>query len=156
MAFVQLLGDSLLFKDIDASLLKPVTAYCRLADTAGQVVVFREGSPAEELFLVVEGAVTLEIEVQPVEGRPSLTTAVEAVGRGECFGWSAVVSPYRYTASAVTLCDCSLMAIKGDQLRRLMKANPELGYLVMTRLTRLVAGRLRSTRQRLVSAMGDS
>ena len=54
MAFVQLLGDSLLFKDIDAALLKPVTAYCRLVHSAAQAVVFREGSPAEELFSVIE------------------------------------------------------------------------------------------------------
>ena len=137
MAFVQLLENSLLFEDIDAALLKPVTAYCRTLDTAGQVVLFREGAPAEELFLVIEGTVALEIEVRPFDRQP-FTTAVEAVGRGECLGWSAVVAPHRYTATATTLCDCSLMAVRGDQLLRLMTASPELGYLVMTRLTALV------------------
>jgi len=154
MAFVQLLENSLLFEDIDAALLKPVTAYCRTLDTAGQVVLFREGAPAEELFLVIEGTVALEIEVRPFDRQP-FTTAVEAVGRGECLGWSAVVAPHRYTATATTLCDCSLMAVRGDQLLRLMTASPELGYLVMTRLTALVASRLWSTRQRLAGVVGS-
>lgn len=154
MVFVELLRETELFRDIRPTLLKPVTAYCRTADYAGRTTVFREGSDAEELFVVVQGAVALEIEVETGAAHPAATAAVELVAPKETFGWSAVVAPYRYTATSVTLSDSTLLAIRGDQLRRLMTANHELGYLVMARLTRLVASRLWSTRKRLHDVAG--
>lgn len=117
-------------------------------------MIFKEGDEAKEFYILTEGRVVLEMDVQPVPNRPPIPTAVDVITKGEGFGWSAFVEPYVYTLSARCLTNCQVLSIKGDVLSRVMADDPSLGYEFMRRLAKLIASRLTYTRLRLTSGLG--
>jgi len=54
--------------------------------------------------------------------------AIDTVGPGEIFGWSAVTEPFTFTAAAWTIEETELLVFKGDVLRDLFKKNNHIGY----------------------------
>ena len=109
-------------------------------------VIFREGDPQDDLYIVLEGRVALEIYV-PGQGRVRLLT----LEPGEVFGWSSVVPQVRRrTATAVALVPCRLAAVDAPALLRLCGEYPELGCIVMRRLNHVIAKRLLTTRLQLL------
>jgi CRP-like cAMP-binding protein len=123
---------------------------------AGQIIL-REGEQAKALYILEEGKVLLEMRVAPYPERTASPTAtIQVVTKGELFGWSALVSPNVLTASASTAGKCKVVMINGEQLIEMMDANPVMGYEVMTRLAEVIAGRLKHTREMLMSERGLS
>ena len=154
MAITDTLKGSELFEALEAGHLEKVSVLCRGGSYREGMMVFKEGDEATELYVLTGGRVALEMEVRPVPNRPAIPTAVEVVTKGECFGWSALVEPYVYTSSARCMTNCTVLAIKGDMLRKAMSDDPDLGYQVMKKLTQLISLRLAHTRLRLTSGLG--
>lgn len=96
----------------------------------------------------------LEMELCPLPDHPTIPTALEVVIKGGCLGWSAIAEPHVYTLSARCLTNCTVLAIKGDMLRKAMTDDLRLGYEVMKKLVQLVSLRLTHTRLRLTSGIG--
>ncbi|UCG14813.1 MAG: cyclic nucleotide-binding domain-containing protein [Deltaproteobacteria bacterium] len=61
---------------------------------------------------------------------------------GRVVGWSALVSPARYTASVICLSDCTLLAIPGNELLRLIQRNVALGTKIMRKISQVLSKRL--------------
>lgn len=154
MTVVDALRKSDLFGALDTGHVRKVADLCRGVSSREGTVIFEEGDEAVELYILTEGWVVLDMEVRPVSDRPAVPTAVELVGQGEFFGWSAVVEPYVYTLSARCMTSCTALAIKGDMLRKTMNDDPGLGYEVMKKLAQLIGLRLAHTRLRLTTGLG--
>jgi len=154
MALIDTIKSSDLFEGFETHRLKKVSALCRGGSYREGMMIFKEGDEATELYVLTEGSVALEMEVRPVPERPAIPTAVEVVSKGEGFGWSALVEPHVYTLSARCMTNCTVLAIKGDMLRRVIADDPGLGYELMKRVARLIALRLSHTRLRLTSGLG--
>ena len=69
------------------------------------------------------------------------------------FGWSGIVSPYRYTATATCEVDTRVLAIPGVKFEELLHSEPECGCTVMKKLTELISSRLRNSRMILLRTM---
>ncbi len=110
--------------------------------------IFRQGDPATTLYLLLDGWVDLTVS-QDAQGvrRELLMTLTQ----GEVFGWSAVVEPYIYTASAQCATPVTVLALPGPDLLALFTADAQLCYTLMNRICRVIAGRLESARAQLVS-----
>ena len=154
MAIIDELKNSELFEGLEISHLEKVSPLCRGGSYKQGAIIFHEGDKAEELYILTNGQICLEIELRPVPDRPAIPTCLEVVSKGDCFGWSALVEPYTYTLSARCLSNCTVLAIKGDMLRKAMADDPILGYQVMTKFSQVIASRLMHTRLRLVSGLG--
>jgi len=154
MAIIDTLKSSELFGRLERHHLERVSEICRGGSYAQGTTIFKEGSEAAELYVLTEGRVALEMEVRPVPNRPAIPTAVEVIDKGGCFGWSALVEPYVYTLSARCMTNCTVLAIRGEMLRKTMADNPRLGYEVMKRLAHVISVRLADTRLRLTSGLG--
>src|SRR3569623_689264 len=74
-------------------------------ECAPRAVVFREGAPADALYVVISGRIGLDIRV-PEHGNVRILT----VGPGELLGWSALVGNERMTATAWALQPTQLIA----------------------------------------------
>ncbi len=117
-----------------------------LKDVLPGAVLFREGDPQDYLYIVLEGRVALEIYV-PGRGRVRLLT----LDPMEVFGWSSVVPQVRRrTATAIALVPTRLAALDAQALLQLCETDPELGCLVMRRLSNVIAKRLLVTRLQLL------
>jgi CRP-like cAMP-binding protein len=132
-------------RDLEAAYLD------RLAEAATTVhweagqSVFREGDRDEALYLVVEGAVAIDISV-PRRGHVRILT----VGPGEVFGWSSVYYQKPKTAGATAIERVQALALDAARLRELSESDPRFGYWLARRLLQVVSERLKATRIQLL------
>ncbi|HEY65564.1 MAG TPA: cyclic nucleotide-binding domain-containing protein [Caldilineae bacterium] len=115
---------------------------------AGETI-FKEGEPAEKLYLILNGAIELWMRVD-ILGR---SIPVEILGPGEVVGWSTLVSPYRYTASGEARVLTQVVAIDSMSLRQLAEEDHVLGYHLYRQVAGVIAQRLHDTRLRLASLL---
>ena len=74
----------------------------------------------------------------------------------EVFGWSALVEPYVYTATAKCVGKVDEVYIIGTDLIKLFEQNPEIGYIVTRNLSVMVSNRLMETREKLSKEIAAS
>jgi signal transduction histidine kinase len=103
-------------------------------------VILTEDAPAEKLFIVEQGRLSLEKKIQLGRRGTVRTTTIGIVGPGKSSGWSALTPPHIYTSSAVCLEPTRVIAFDSQALLRHLSDNPPVGYKVM----RAVAGLARA------------
>ncbi len=113
---------------------------------AADQTIFEEGQPAVELCILAAGSVELDYTLP---NNPNVLVAITRVSPGDVFAWSALAGSERLTARARTLEESYVYSISADELRSFLDTRVDAGYVVMTRLTELVASRLRDTRDQL-------
>ncbi len=113
---------------------------------AGEVI-FREGECANRMFLLLEGAVTLEITSA---GCPP--AIVMTLGPGDILGWSWLFPPFRYHFTARVISPCTALEVDGAALLVSAEEDPALGYELMKRVAQQLIRRLESTRKCLIRA----
>ena len=101
--------------------------------------LFREGEPANELFLVREGRAALESHL-PQRG----AVTVESLGAGEVLGWSALFPPHRWHLSARAMESCRAFSIDAECLRNKLSQDDAFAY----QLTRLLLFQLHKRLER--------
>jgi CRP-like cAMP-binding protein len=116
---------------------------------AGQFV-FHEGGEATKLYLLLQGQVEM---VMNTNGAGTHHAVVMTVQPGDIFGWSALVEPYRLTASARCATHVRVVAIAAPGLRALMAVSCALGFRLMQRACQASSARLAATRVQLLSTV---
>jgi signal transduction histidine kinase/CRP-like cAMP-binding protein len=129
--------------------LDRIADLCRVEVYEAGATIHEEGSAAEYLYIVQEGKVVLEMELELQPYASPRQTTIEVVTEGEAFGWSALVEPYTRTLSAKCMERTKLIVLKGSDLLDLFESEPHIGYEVMAGIANLVASRLRDTREKL-------
>ena len=114
-------------------------------------VVFHEGDPAHQFFLIREGQVAIEVMI-PQRG----FTRIQTVQAGEVLGWSWLIKPYRWHFSARTQRPTRALAFDGKCLRRKCEKDHDLGYEFFKRFTQLMIDRLEATRLQLLDLYGSN
>jgi CRP-like cAMP-binding protein len=123
-----------------------------LAGTAAVVTfparhrLFEEGGNAARFWLIRSGRVALDLHV-PGQGRQ----VIETLGMGEVVGWSWMFPPYQWSFGAVAVAPVEALEFDAAAVRARCAADPLLGLELSWRLTRVVVGRLQTTRIRLLT-----
>lgn len=108
--------------------------------------LFHEGDSEGNLFILLEGEVSIEIQI-PGRERLCIFTAEPL----DIIGWSSLTPMVRQrTATAKSVKDCSFLEFDADALMLLCEEDPKLGYIIMKRISNLVASRLLSMRIQLM------
>ncbi len=132
-------------RDTPASVRERLAAITREPSFAEGSVLFREGEPAETLYLVGTGLVALELHV-PGKG----TVRLESVGPGDIVGLSWLFPPYRRHFDARAIRAVTALALDGAQLRAWIRDDPVIGHALATRFAHQLYQRLERVRmQRL-------
>jgi CRP-like cAMP-binding protein len=134
------------FADVTEDALKEVAMISDETSAAAGSTLFIEGDPADRLFIITDG----EMDLQYMLGNGELRT-VDTLVSGDLAVWSAVVEPYKCTATGTVRKDTKLIAINGHKLRDLMEANNDLGYRILISVTKLLATRLEGARVQLAT-----
>jgi CRP/FNR family cyclic AMP-dependent transcriptional regulator len=150
MATTTSLAEFPLFRNLPEALLDRIAALGVEQSFSQGDAIFREGEGADKLHFLLAGDVLLKVKLT---SRPESITVSAVSQRFESFGWSGIVPPYHYTASAVCETDCRVLTIPGDSFMKLLEQNPTEGFAVMQRLTELVSSRLRNSRQALLRTL---
>lgn len=146
MVTVQVLKHFDLFKGLGDNELSRITDLCNVHTMQEGGQPFVEGGRATDLHLCRSGKVDITIWIREPW---NTNVVVHRVEPGELFGWSALVAPYIYTASAVCVESGEEIRVKGNDLLVMMDNNPAIGYKIMTNLDAEISARLMQTRQKL-------
>jgi CRP/FNR family transcriptional regulator, cyclic AMP receptor protein len=103
-------------------------------------IIFRDGDLAIKLYVLTSGTVDLVYHIEGANGVE--TSFVGSIVAGEPFAISAVLEPYRLTASAVAHGPIQAIAIDAAGLRALCELSCHMGYTVMRQVARALAERL--------------
>lgn len=132
-------------EDLEPAYLDRLAEIATVLHWAAGQTVFREGDRDEALYLVIEGAVAIDIFV-PRRGRVRILT----IGPGEVFGWSSVHYQKPKTAGATAIEPVRGLAFDAARLRELSESDPRFGYWLARRLLQVVSERLKATRIQLL------
>jgi CRP-like cAMP-binding protein len=144
----QVFPNLFLFRDLIPEQLEQLHPLFAPCEFEADMVLFEQGDPAENLFAVVSGEVV--INFKPDDG-PSIVVA--RVKPGSIVGWSAALGSRRYTSSASCTAHSQLLRVRGDDLRRLCLQHPDTGMIFLDRLATIIAERLNSTHDLVLSLL---
>lgn len=103
--------------------------------------LFREGAPADDLYLVRSGKIALELN----DGARG-TVVVETIGADDTLGWAALNPPFRWSVDARAVEPTLLFAIDSACVRQKLDADHSFGYAFTRRLMNEIHERLERVR----------
>ena len=146
----ELLAEFDLFRDVSKDTLKEAADICETIQVKKDGFVFREGEKADKLHMLVSGSIVLRVKLT---SRPESVTVSFVNRPHQTLGWSGVVTPNHYTASAICEDDSELIAIPSDKFMQILDNHPSDGYKIMLRITAIISDRLRNSRQALLKTL---
>jgi CRP/FNR family transcriptional regulator, cyclic AMP receptor protein len=125
-----------ILEELDVADLDSIARIAHVQEFEAGEELTTEGAAADQLYLFLKGKAA--VKVRSPEGRQVL---IDELGPGEVLGWSAVMEPYIYSASAWTTEPCELIVVPGDRLRELCETNRRMGYQVVKGVGEVIARR---------------
>ena len=139
-----------LLEGVNDEVLKDIAKLCHERSYKEGDPCFLQDRNATELYLCRSGSVDVTVQVREPWG---MEVTVHTAKAGELFGWSAILEPYVYTASAKCQERTEVICINRSDLIDFFGKKPEAGYLVMTNLGAVISSRLTESRLKLSKAM---
>jgi len=116
-------------------------------------VIIEFGQPADTFYFLADGNVAYYYIVT-TENDPYYKKEyhIHDINAGEIFGISALIEPYKYTATLRVDKPSRVIEIKASDLRTLCDADPKLAYGLMQAVAKAAIARLEATRIQLIAA----
>jgi CRP/FNR family cyclic AMP-dependent transcriptional regulator len=124
-----------IFQGLQDDELEIASQYCQEERVAEGTTLCEEGGRANKLFILEEGIVSIKFK----KG-----SHFEIHGPGKILGWSFLVPPSRYTATAITATPSSLLSIKSPDFYELVHKDTKMGLRIMDNLSQIVSSRLKA------------
>jgi CRP-like cAMP-binding protein len=149
----ELLRRSPFFGFLDDNQLRALAMIAEEREYTKDEVLVESGAPANELFLLLDGAVSYYYVVT-TEHDPYYKQEyyISDINPGEIFGISALIDPYLYTATLRTEKPCRTIRIDAPSLRALCEVDPKLSCGMQRAVAKAAMERLQHTRVQLVAA----
>lgn len=126
------------FCDLSTSQIKKISAISEVQECAVHGDIYKHGERARHFYVLVEGMVKFAVGISDRNA-----PAGDVLRRGNVFGWAALTPPSHYRiATASCLTPCTVLAISGEELLRLMEEDHTLGFQIMKQLNLLITGTL--------------
>jgi CRP/FNR family transcriptional regulator, cyclic AMP receptor protein len=133
------------FFELETASFERLSSIASLRDLPAGQVLYHEGERAVDFYIIVSGVIAIETQV-PCHGSVCTFTA----GALDVIGWSSLTAFTRQrTSSARAVTDCRLIGMNGESLRTMCDQDHDLGYIIMRRLTNIIASHMLTTRLHL-------
>lgn len=116
-----------------------------------KTVLFREGTPADALYIILRGEVWIAKAV-PGTGEEFLAV----LPAGSTCGEMALIDGYPHSATAVVGRRATLLVIARAAFARFLEERPALAVKVLWVLCRSLSGRLRETNEKITALFADT
>jgi len=114
--------------------LQGIAQYFEEENVEAGVTLCEEGANADRLFVLEQGRVS-------IRSRKGGQYDIETPGK--IVGWSFLVPPFVYTASAVTSAPSKVLVIKSPDFYYVIHKEPKMGMKVVNNLSQVIASRLK-------------
>jgi len=112
-------------------------------------VIFNEGDPADNFYVLVSGAVNLFMA-------GTASAASVALKQGEAFGWSSLAGRDVYSATVACGAPSTLYRINKEKLDRVLRRHPATGMMFYKRLAGLIGERVIRCHEKLAKLQGGA
>lgn len=130
---IQTLKSLDLFADLNFDELEQIAPLMHLMKVAEGEVLTRRGEPARTFFIILSGNFMLSFNEE---------RSFTLHNKGNIIGLSTVVTPFRYTGTAVALTDGLVLLMQGQEFLRLIQSNSALGDKIMRKINKIVSERM--------------
>ena len=124
-----------IFQGLNDDELRIVSQFCREEIVPQRTPLCVEGARADKLFILEDGTVAIKFK----KG-----VQFEISGPGKILGWSFLVPPNRYTASADTVTASRLLTVKSPDFYEMVHTDSKMGLKIMDNLAQIVSRRLKA------------
>jgi CRP-like cAMP-binding protein len=104
-----------LFAGLDATRIAAIARLLKPQIVPERQAIVRRGEPADAMFFIMDGAVAVEIEPEPVR-----------LGKGQFFGEIGLLLDTTRTATVTALTESRLLVLERGDFDRLMAEHPDL------------------------------
>jgi CRP/FNR family cyclic AMP-dependent transcriptional regulator len=132
------------------ALVDAIASVASLKDYPKGAIVFREGQKEACLYMIVNGAVSLEF-CAPGVGCKRLQT----VGGGELLGWSPALGLAAMSTTARVVDPTTAVILDAKQLLALFERDTGLGYEFMRRVALVMTQRLGAARLQMLNVCSE-
>jgi len=166
-----LLSEFKFFAEVNVETLDAIGSKCEILSFNSEDVIFDDNEPALALYGLIEGEVELslvfmdkilktEIEYEEaIQARmvdEEKQIVVDTVLPGQVFGWSSMVGPGRRTVKAQCSEASRVLAIPATDLKNMLEKDHTLGYIIMKKLSDIIATRLRRRTDKLIETWNEA
>lgn len=131
---IGILKQTMPFQVVSETLLRKIAAASWQVAYAKGDVIYSAGDKADDVYIVVSGSVDHELIPSAQARRPARKLA-----RGDVFGWAALLEKTSTRlAKAVCAEDSVIVCLNGDELLKLLEADPDAGDVVMSRFATMI------------------
>lgn len=145
-ARIELLQQMPIFGGVCEASLQLLLSPMRMRSVPAGDYFFREGDPAQCMYVLEAGRVAVLKQWQGSE------LALRELGPGDCFGEMALIDLFPRSAAVRAIDDCQAIELSPADLLRLFEVDVEQFALVQMNLGREMSRRLRITDQMLFEA----
>ncbi len=131
------------FRDLSEEQLHAMAEISNSVCYSPGYVLFEEGQQGECLYLLIDGDVEVFFQTEETG-----SNKVDTVSSEEMVGCSAMVPPYTYTATEKALSQVEVLEINTDDLRDLIKKDPQLGLKLQQHIIETLNDRILKLRQK--------
>jgi CRP/FNR family transcriptional regulator len=148
---VSMLREFKIFDELNDRELEIVAKAAKWEELGPGATLTQAGAPASRLYLIVDGLVSVN-----VMGPHGKSIGADEIGRGQVFGWGAIVGPYTYTASGVTVEKTKVIVFNGIKLREIFEVNNHIGYRVLKGMGAVISRRISNLESKMVEKIGQA
>jgi CRP-like cAMP-binding protein len=130
---IQTLKSLDLFADLNFGELEQIAPLMHLMKVTEGEVLTRKGETARTFFIILSGNFMLSFNEE---------RSFTLHNKGNIIGWSTVVTPFRYTGTAIALTDGLVLSMPGQEFLRLIQSNSALGEKIMRKINKIVSERM--------------
>ncbi len=147
------LSEVVIFQGLHKTELESILAISSMQQFERDEVIFKEGDPGEELYLILNGKVRISRHLSGVGTGEEALAILEPT---QAFGEMAVIEDEVVrSATATAHGPCSMLLIRKKAFQRLLRDDHHLAYTVLSNVVRLLSGRLRTTNDRVILALAS-
>ena len=141
------------FRALDDTQLKTIAMLAEEVFIDPDQHIFEADQAADRFYFLITGSIDLFYitdDASAPDHKKSLY--VGHLNPEEPFGISALIEPYRYSATAITNSLCRIIKIEGNGLREMCKADVPGALTLMSHIAQIAMSRLNETRVQLAAA----
>ena len=121
--------------------LQSIARFFQEENIPAGVSLCEEGSRADQLYILEQGSISI---------RSKKLGQLEINTPGKIVGWSFLVPPYYYTASATSTSPSKRLVIKSPDFYYLIHKDPKMGVKVMDNLAQIMASRFKGPEDSII------
>jgi CRP-like cAMP-binding protein len=129
----KVLHDMPLFEDMDEDALHKISQLMNYTMVQEGEVLTQKGEGAQSFYVILTGNYMVSFD----DGR-----AFTLHEKGQIIGWSSIVSPFKYTGTAVALTRGEVFSMSSEDFRLLLQEDARISEKLMLKISAIISQRM--------------